>query len=249
VCGSAGSVATAALLDSIPGAVFTAGDNVYMSGTASEYRNCYEPTWGRHKSRTRPTAGNHDYVTGGAAYYDYFGDSAGPRGQGYYSYTVGSWRIIALNSEIDHRQGSPQLTWLREELSATAYQCTIAIWHKPLFTSGPNGANLQTRDFWRVLHEFGADIIINGHDHVYERFARQDPDGRPDNVRGIRQFTVGTGGVQPYSFQAVRPNSEFRHREWGVLVLRLDTGTYQWEFVPVPGSNPGANDTGTGQCH
>jgi hypothetical protein len=248
VCGSAGSVATANLLDSIPGTVFTAGDNAYMRGTEAEFRDCYEPTWGRHRSRTRPTPGNHEYESGAQGYFDYFGDRAGPRGLGYYAYTLGSWRVIGLNSEIDHRPGSAQLTWLRDELTNSPFPCTIAIWHKPLFTSGPNGENRQTRDFWRVLYEFSADIVINGHDHLYERFAPQDPDARPDPTRGIRQFTVGTGGVQPYSFLGTKPNSEYRHNAWGVLVLRLFQGQYQWEFVPVPGSPPGANDSGTGQC-
>lgn len=250
VCGSEGSVKTANLIDGIPGTVFTAGDNVYMMGTAAEYRDCYEPTWGRHRSRTRPTAGNHDYATNsGAPYYDYFGESAGPRGLGYYSYILGDWRIIALNSEIDHRPGSQQLNWLRDELAANAYHCTAAIWHKPMFTSGPNGPNPSTRDFWRVLYDAGADLILNGHDHLYERFAPQDPEGRPDEARGIRQITVGTGGATPYFFGPARSNSVARLTGWGVLVLRLDTGTYQWDFVPVAGSGPGQTDTGNGQCH
>ena len=247
-CSSPGAEATAQLLDRISGTVFTAGDNAYPNGSAAQFRDCYDPSWGRHKRRTRPTPGNHDYVDPTAsAYYDYFGDNAGPRGLGYYSYTAGAWRIYALNSELPPGGMQSQAQWLREELNQNP-ACSIAIWHKPLFTSGPNGANPHMQEFWRILYNANVDVVINGHDHLYERFAPQDPDGRPD-ARGIRQFTVGTGGVPLYSFGATKPNSDVRASVWGVLVLFLGDGSYEWNFLPagIPGAN--FQDSGRASCH
>jgi 3',5'-cyclic AMP phosphodiesterase CpdA len=246
-CREPGAEATARLLDTIAGTVFTTGDNVYRSGTPQEFRDCYGPTWGRHLSRTRPVPGNHDYETPGAAgYYEYFGQNAGPAGLGYYSYTVGPWLVVALNSEVDVRAGSPQIQWLRGELASTRSRCTLAYFHRPLFSSGRNGDNPDLRDTWRTLYEAGVEVVLNGHDHLYERFAPQDPDGRADAARGIRQFTVGTGGAAPYPITAVRANSEMRGSEWGVLVLRLSEGSYAWEFVPAAGG--GLRDSGTDVC-
>jgi hypothetical protein len=132
-CGATQDEATAKLLDSIDGTVFTAGDNAYSSGTAAQFRDCYEPTWGRHKARTRPAPGNHDYYTSGAAaYYSYFGDNAGLAGRGYYSYDLGAWHIVSLNSEIDASATSVQAQWLRDDLAAHASTCTLAYWHKPI---------------------------------------------------------------------------------------------------------------------
>lgn len=249
-CGEArvNADSTAALLDQIAGTVFTAGDNAYPSGRPVDFENCYGPNWGRHRARTRPTPGNHDYETAGASgYYAYFGQSAGPTGLGYYTYDVGPWRIIALNSEINARQGSGQYEWLRGELQNRQVLCTAAIWHRPLFTSGPNGENRDMIDLWRLLYEFGAEIVINGHDHLYERFAPQTPDGRPDTARGIRQFTVGTGGVPLYQTSAIKTNSEVvATTSHGVLKLTLTASDYHWEFVPV--SSTGFRDSGTGTC-
>jgi hypothetical protein len=246
-CGTGGADATSRLLDRIPGTVFTTGDNAYMSGTADEFRRCYEPAWGRHRARTRPVAGNHEYGSGGGAYFDYFGANAGPRGDGYYSYAVGSWNVIALNSEIPSGPASPQMTWLRGELSSRRSACTAVLWHRPLFTSGRNGDNPDMRDVWRTLYEFDVDLVINGHDHTYERFAPQDPNGRPDPTRGLRQFIVGTGGAPLYEFATVRANSEVRAAVWGVAVFTLSPGAYQWEFVPVDGAT--FTDAGSGTCH
>jgi len=245
-CDSPGVAATAALLDRISGIVFTTGDNAYPHGTDANFRDCYEPQWGRHLSRTRPVPGNHDYDQGGGGYYNYFGENAGPFGVGYYSYGAGTWRVIALNSEIPVGPGSGQLQWLRNEL-ANAPRCTMVYWHKPLFTSGPNGPNRDMREIWRTLYEFNADLIVNGHDHLYERFAPQDPDGRPDPSRGIRQITVGTGGGQLYTPVMSAPNTEAIGIGFGVLKLTLAESGYQWEFVPVPG-NP-FTDRGIGECH
>jgi acid phosphatase type 7 len=247
-CKLPGSEATARLLDRIPGTVFTAGDNAYPSGTADDYRNCYHPTWGRHIRRTRPTPGNHDYEhTGGIPYFEYFGSAAGPLGLGYYSYEVGAWHVIALNSEISMQAGSPQAEWLREDLTDSGARCTVAIWHRPLFSSGENGDNPDTRQFWRTLFEFGAEIVITGHDHSYERFAPQNPDGQPDPARGLRQFVVGTGGAGLRPFMGTRRNSEARGSVWGVLVLTLEDGSYRWEFQPIEGAT--FRDSGAGQCH
>lgn len=246
-CGTGGAEATGRLLDRLEGTVITLGDNAYMSGTLDEYQRCYEPSWGRHRARTKPSPGNHEYETGGAGYYTYFGASAGQPGAGYYSYAMGSWRVIALNSEIPSGPGSPQGDWLRAELGKRRSGCTAVYWHRPLFTSGRNGNNPDMRDVWRTLYEFDVDLVINGHDHTYERFAPQDPDGRLDPARGIRQFIVGTGGAPLYEFPRVQPNSEARAAVWGVGVFTLSEGGYQWEFVPVDGA--GFHDIGSASCH
>lgn len=247
-CGGRGAEATALLLDGISGTVFTTGDNAYMSGSGAEYQNCYGPTWGRHRARTRPVPGNHEYGTPQAsAYFDYFGANAGPPGLGYYSYTIASWNVIALNSEIDLSGNSAQLQWLRDQLSANRGRCTAVYWHRPLFSSGPNGRNSDMQPLWQVLYDADADIVINGHDHLYERFAPQDPDGRPDPARGIRQFTIGTGGVPVYPLMRTAANSEARGSVWGVVSFTLDNGGYKWEFVPVDGES--FRDSGAALCH
>ena len=239
--------ATARLLDTIGGTIFTTGDNAYFHGSRENYRDCYEPTWGRHKGRTRPTPGNHEYESpGAAAYFDYFGINAGPYGVGYYSFDLGSWYAISLNSNVPTQRGSTQGMWLSDILGeSSSFRCTVVYWHHPLFSSGPNGDNGSMRDFWRILYEAGVEIVLNGHDHVYERFAPQDPDGRPDPVRGIRQFTVGTGGASITTFPTQRPNSEVRLATYGVLKLTLSADAYEWEFVPVSGPR----DSGRGTCH
>ncbi len=246
-CGNGGvPQATARLLDSIGGTVFALGDNAYPSGRAQDYRDCYDPAWGRHKGRTRPVAGNHEYDTAsGAAYYDYFGPNAGPPGAGYYSFELGNWHVIALNSNIAVGRASAQAAWLRADLAGSSAKCTIAYWHFPLFSSSKHGNQAQMREFWRILYDAGADLALGAHDHVYERFGPQDPDGSPDQERGIREFIAGTGGAPPYPFVDVKPNSEVRMSANGVLKLALKSGGYDWDFVPVSG--PG--DSGSGTCH
>lgn len=240
------SVATAALLDNIGGTVFTLGDNAYFQGTRQQFRDCYDTTWGRHKDRTLPVAGNHEYESPGAApYFEYFGDIAGTPGQGHYSATIGGWHVIALNSNIAVGAGSAQATWLQNELTQRRAKCTLAMWHHPLFTSGSNGATLAMREFWRILYDADADLILAAHEHMYERFAPQDPDGRPDPVRGIRQFVAGTGGALLYQTVSVHPNSQVRISAFGVLKLTLSPDRYQWEFIPVSGQT----DSGSGVCH
>jgi hypothetical protein len=254
-CSSSGDEATAALLDGIPGTVYTLGDNVYDSGTASEYANCYHPSWGRHKARTMPTPGNHEYNTLNATgYYGYFGAVAGDPSQGYYSYDLGDWHVIVLNSNlscavISCAASSPQVAWLRADLTNNSKACTIAYWHHPRFNSGAShGNNTAVGPFWDVLYEFNADVILNGHEHVYERFAPQTPGAVADGVRGIRQFTVGTGGRSHYTFGSIQPNSEVREgNTYGVLKLTLRSNGYDWQFVPVAGAS--FTDTGSGTCH
>jgi acid phosphatase type 7 len=248
-CGSPGSNATANLLDGILGTVFTAGDNAYPHGNAGNFRDCYEPTWGRHRDRTYPTAGNHEYESPGAGpYFDYFGDRAGPRGLGYYTYDVATWRVFALNSEIDARESSVQVQWLRSELTSRPSECAVAIWHRPRFSSGPNGNQADMRDLFRATYDLGVELVLNGHDHLYERFSPQDHDGRPDFARGVRQFTVGTGGVALYvPLNPARANSERIGQAWGVLKLTLRPRAYDWEFIPA--GDTSFRDTGSGTCH
>lgn len=247
-CGSPGSELTARLLDATPGTVFTTGDNVYDAGTREEYRDCYTPAWGRHRDRTRPSPGNHEYETPGASpYYEYFGDRAGSSGTGYYSYELGSWLILSLNSEIDSRRGSAQERWVHDQLSAHDGKCSLAYWHRPLFSSGIHGSNGDMRDLWRTLYGLGADVVVSGHDHLYERFAPQDPNGRRDPERGVRQFVVGTGGGDLTRPGSGQPNSETRGSVWGVLKLTLTDDAYDWQFLPA---EPGAfHDSGRSTCH
>jgi hypothetical protein len=249
-CGSSGDEATAMLLDGIQGTVFTAGDNAYDDGTAANFSQCYEPSWGRHKARTRSAPGNHDYHTPGAAdYYAYYAANAGEAGKGYYSYDLGDWHIVSLNSNVSMSSGSAQEAWLRADLAATTRPCTLAYWHHARFSSSSNHGNQgQTAPLWDALYDAGAEIVVSGHDHTYERFAPQTPTGAADPVRGIREFVVGTGGAGHYGFGVPEPNSESRNNDtFGVLKLTLGPGTYAWEFIPVAGMT--FTDSGSGSCH
>jgi PKD repeat protein len=241
--------ATAAIIDRYPGAaVYTLGDNAYPDGTAAQYSQCYDPTWGRFKDRTHPAPGNHDYhVTGAAGYFGYFGALAGPAGRGYYSYDLGGWHIISLDSEIDASASSPQATWLTQDLRDHPATCTLAYWHKPLFTSGHHSPATAMRPLFTILYDNGADVVLSGHNHQYERFAPQRPDQTRDEAKGIRYFVAGGGGAGLYDFPRTEPNSEVRHQGWGVLKLTLEATGYSWEFLPVAGSS--FTDTGTGSCH
>lgn len=246
VCGSQGAAATAALLDQIDGIVFTAGDNAYFHGSAENYRDCYEPTWGRHKDRTRPAPGNHEYETAGAAaYFAYFGDRAGPPGRGYYSFNIGTWHIISLNSNVAAGEGSPQLQWLREDLAANPAHCTAAIWHHPLFSSGPNGPSSVMRTVYGVLRQARVEFVINGHEHFYERFERLTELGQPAGD-GLRQFIAGTGGADLYRFERRAPGSLVQIAAHGVLKMTLLPDRFTWEFVTAPIG--AVSDTDTGFC-
>jgi 3',5'-cyclic AMP phosphodiesterase CpdA len=248
VCGSNASETTASLIDAIGGTVITLGDNTLFSGAAAEFRDCFGPSWGRHRFRMRPSPGNHEYETSGALpYFQYFGSSAGPPGLGYYSYDAGSWHVISLNSNVPADAASPQVRWLQEDLESSRAPCTLAYWHHPLFSSGQNGNNTYMRDVWRVLYASDVDVVVNGHDHSYERFAPIDADGRPDSRRGIREFVVGTGGGPLYRHPTVQPLSEVRASVYGVLKLVLHAAAYDWEFIPVTGAS--FRDAGSGACH
>jgi len=226
------------------------GDLVYNAGTLAEYLNCYAPTYGKFMARAFPAPGNHDYgVPAGADYYTYFGARAGPGKRGYYSFDVGSWHIVSLNSNIDMTKGSAQEAWLRADLAAASgRKCTLAYWHHPRFSSSStHGDDPRSADIWRVLLEFGADVVLVGHDHTYERFAPQDADANADPSRGIRQFVIGTGGASLYRFGAPKPNSEVRGAgSFGVAKFVLGDGSYSWEFLPAAGST--FTDRGEADC-
>jgi hypothetical protein len=249
-CAGAGDEATAKLLDGLGGTVATLGDNVYESGSAQQYADCYAPTWGRHKARTRPAPGNHDYQTAGAAgYFGYFGGAAGTPGEGWYSYDLGAWHVVVLNSNLALAAGSAQERWLRADLAANPAACTLAYWHHPRFSSGGSHGNFAgAAAAWQALYAAGADVVLGGHEHNYERFAPQDPSGKADPAFGLRQFVVGTGGKGHYGFAAAKANSEARNADaFGVLRLTLRPGGYDWAFVPVAGQS--FADRGTGACH
>jgi acid phosphatase type 7 len=252
-CSSDGDEATARLVGGIEGTVLTLGDNAYEDGTAQDFSECYEPTWGQFKERTRPVPGNHDYETEGAsAYFDYFGEVAGQPGKGYYSYDLGRWHIVALNSnceDVGCAASSPQLRWLKADLAKDPKTCTLAYFHYPLFSSGEYRPGIrEVKPLWEALYAAGVDVVLNGHDHNYQRFAPQDPNGKADPQRGIREFVVGTGGRSHYSILDPIANSEvYNDESYGVLKLTLHPHSYEWEFVPVEGET--FSDSGSAQCH
>ncbi|HYT69997.1 MAG TPA: PKD domain-containing protein [Gemmatimonadales bacterium] len=249
-CDNTKDEATALLLDDIPGTVFTTGDNIRASGSLSDFTSCYDPSWGRHKARTRPSLGAYEYQTAGAAgYFDYFALAGGERDKGYYTYELGDWHIVVLNSNIDMTVGSPQEQWLRTDLAASTKRCTLAYWAHPRFSSYSTAVRSGVKPLWDDLYAAGAEVVLNGHYRLYERFAPQTPDEVADPQNGIRQFTVGTGGHGVDAFGTTpRPNSEVRiSGTYGVLQLTLGDGVYSWQFVPVAGQT--ATDSGSGTCH
>jgi hypothetical protein len=260
MCQTTGDEETAKLIDAMPGTVLPLGDLAYQDGSKADFDNCYVPTWGRFKDRSRPVLGNHEYVQKGATpYFDYWGDAAGDRTKGYYSFDIGSWHIVALNSTCAEAggcsKGSPMEQWLRQDLAAHPNRCILAMWHHPRYYSPskqPTTSKLEPTDrkmisFWVALMEAGADVVLGGHRHVYERFARQDAEGNATPA-GIRQFVVGTGGGPHDRFTGpVAPNSEVRKAEsYGVLQLTLHADSYDWRFVPVAGDT--FTDSGSDTC-
>jgi hypothetical protein len=239
---------TAQLIDKIPGTVFTAGDDAYPNGTTEDFQKCYDPTWGRFKARTYPTPGNHEYNSpNGDPYYAYFGSRAGAVGKGYYSYDLGEWHVVALNSNIDAQTGSEQERWLKADLAAHPKACTLAYWHHPVFSSGLHGNNPKMKDIWQTLYDAGVDVVVNGHDHQYERFAAQNPEGKAEPKRGIREFVVGTGGAELRELASLRPNSEVQNTAtYGVIKFVLQPKSYSWQFIPIPGKT--FTDKGTQAC-
>jgi calcineurin-like phosphoesterase family protein len=252
-CKSTAARSTGELISARQGAVLALGDLAYPTGTADQFRNCYDPVWGSFKNRTYPVPGNHEYMTAGAAgYYAYFGAAAGDPTKGYYSYDLGRWHIVALNSNCDAvggcDAGSPQEQWLRADLAKHPAACTLAYMHFPLYSSGEHGNNPEVRPLWQALYDFNAELVLAGHDHDYERFAPQDANGKLNQNRGIRQFVVGTGGASHYHVGAPEPNSEIHNdTTFGVLELVLHPGGYDWTFLPA-GDGTFA-DRGSGICH
>jgi hypothetical protein len=243
-CSSDRDEATAALVRDIRGTVFTTGDNAYPDGSARQFRRCYDPSWGSFLRRTRPSPGNHDYHTPGASgYFGYFGDRAGPDTRGFYVYARGSWRIYSLNSERITRR---QLEWLEADLAAHPSRCSMAYFHHPRFSSGYHGNDRRVRGFWARLYDAGVELVVNGHDHDYERFAPMRPNGTR-HWKGIREFVVGTGGTALRPFAEVQPHSVARQADvHGVLKLRLGDNGYRWRFLSVDGS---WTDAGSARCH
>src|SRR5215210_7262597 len=276
-CTSTGDEATAKLLGSISGTVFTAGDNAYTEGSPTQYANCYDNYrlsdgsifdtartnwWGQYKARTMPAVGNHEYrTTGASGYFDYFGAAAGEPGKGYYSYNWGAWHIVVLDSECKYwatgfidgpsqcssQRQANMIAWLKADLAAHPTVCTLAYFHQPRFSSGFGGNDLSTQPIWDALYAAKADVVISGHDHNYERFARQTPSGALDTSRGIREFVVGTGGASHGGFGTIKANSQVRNSTtYGVLKLTLNSASYSWKFVPVAGKT--FTDSGTTSC-
>lgn len=247
---------TLALIRAIrPDVVLPLGDEQYVDGRLAKFRRSYDLSWGTVRGRSRPVPGNHEYgVPRAAGYFRYFGARAGTGGHGWYGYDLAGWHLVALDSNCDVvgcRAGSPQYRWLEADLRAHPAACTIAYFHHPRFSSGPHGDDPEaawTRDLWRLLYAQGVDVILNGHDHLYERFAPMTPAGAVDHAAGIREFVVGTGGAEHYWIERVRWASRVRNaRTFGVLRLDLHADGYDWRFVPVAGSS--FEDSGSGRCH
>jgi hypothetical protein len=233
-------------------AVLALGDTQYEDGSLTKYQQSFDPSWGRAKSIIHPAVGNHEYLTAGASgYYNYFGAAAGDKTKGYYSYDVGAWHIIALNSNCSQvggcGVGSPQEQWLKADLAGHPNLCTLAYWHHPRFSSGEHGSNASYDAFWKDLYAAGAEIVLNGHDHDYERFAPQNPSGAAD-LNGIQEFVVGTGGKSHYAFTSIKGNSVVRNSDtYGILTLTLHAISYDWQFAPESGKT--FADSGTMNCH
>jgi hypothetical protein len=243
---------TARMMDTTSAdAIFTAGDNAYPLGSTDDFK-CYDNAWGRFKSKTFPVPGNHEYYQPGALpYFQYFGARAGEGGfrTGYYSFNLGNWHVVALNSPLQASGGIDQMMWLKEDLQNSNAKCTLAIWHYPVFTSGPSNGSPESRvmrEAWQVLFDSGADLIVNGHDHLYERFAPQSPDGRRNDATGITQITAGTGGAPLYQFSGSTANSAAQMRAYGLLKLTLQATSFDSVFLPVSGA---PFDQYHGSCH
>lgn len=237
MCGRPAVEQTARLVAGLAGDLLLAGDLAYPQGTTANFRDCFNPFWGQFRGRWHAVPGNHEYDSPGALpYFAYFGEAAGEDGSGYYSFTAGDWVILMLNSNVPATQGSPQWEFVRAQLQAQRTPCTMAVWHHPLFSSGPNGNNNFMRDMWSLLEAARVEVVLNGHDHLYERFARQTADGRADPANGIRQFTAGTGGADAYNFVRVAPNSEERIVRFGVIRFTLRPAQVEWEFLGIDGS-------------
>lgn len=252
-CTSPWDEATATLVNNMPGTVAALGDLAYQDGTLAEFNACYQPSWGQFKARTKPAPGNHEYVTPGAAgYFAYWGAAAGNPTQGWYSYDLGGWHVVSLNSNCPSiggcQAGSPQEAWLRADLAAHKTTCTLAYWHHPLFSGGDVTNEPDMAPLWQALYDANADLVLVGHAHNYQRFAPQNAFGVADGLRGIREIVVGTGGKSPLHTVAAIANTEVMNAStWGVLALTLRNSGYDWHFVPVAGQS--FTDSGSQACH
>jgi hypothetical protein len=246
-CGSPGMSRTARLLQGMSGTLILAGDLAYMRGRAEDFKNCFDPDFGRFRSRFRPVPGNHEYEDPGAnGYFSYFGDAAGPTRTGYYSFRAGPWHVLMLNSEAPASSNSAQYLWTRDELRTNPSRCTMAVWHRPFATSGPNGPTPYMRDLWQLLMDHQAELVISGHDHFYERFGPMDAAYQPSE-KGLRQFIAGSGGAPLYRAVSRFPNSAIVIEAFGVLRMTLQPGFYDWEFIDATTNATG--DRGQAQCH
>lgn len=251
VCHQAGTAALISLLH--PDAVLALGDNQYENGALDDFLRSYGASWGRFKGITHPAVGNHEYLTPNASgYFSYFGTAAGDPAKGYYSYDLGAWHIVVLNSECSHaggcKAGSPQERWLRADLAAHPTRCTLAYWHEPRFGSGKQGINVRVTPLWQALYDSGAEVVLSGHVHDYERFAPQDAHGNLDRQHGVVQFVVGTGGANHTPIRHAIANSVVHNdTAFGVLQLTLEPDGYAWRFVPEPGQT--FTDSGSARCH
>jgi hypothetical protein len=246
LCGSAGALATGRLIEATLGDVFLVGDIAYPNGSLQAFRECFEPSWGHASDRWHPVPGNHEYESPNASpYFQFFAHDAGPPGLGYYRFVAGEWLVLMLNSNIDTGPGSPQFQFVRESLQGRPFQCQMAMWHHPLFSSGPNGPHPHMRPIFELLQQNGVDVVVNAHDHLYERFSRQDADGRL-NENGIRQFTVGTGGASLTRAVRATPNSSLVLSTFGVMRFALRPDSYEWEFLETGGT---LGDNGSTPCH
>jgi hypothetical protein len=244
---------TAALVRRVPDAtVLALGDLAYDDGTARDFEQCYDPSWGEFRSRTRPVPGNHEYKTPGAApYFDYFGSIAGTPEKGWYSFDLGAWHIVALNSNCSRvgcEAGSEQERWLRDDLRVHGPRCTLAFWHHPRFSSGvTHGGSKSVQDLWQALMDNDVELALSGHEHLYERTAPLDARGKVDDAHGVRQFVVGTGGGNFYELGETITGSEAAFVETsGVMRMVLRTDGYDWRFLP--GHAEGKSDTGSAAC-
>lgn len=246
-CGSSVMGQLSRLMTRLGGDVFLAGDLAYPNGTLAEFQRCFDPDLGRFRSRFWAAPGNHDYQTANAdGYFSYFGDRAGPARRGYHSVRSATWQVLMLNSNIAIGRNSAQLEWVRQELTANPSRCSMAVLHHPFDSSGPNGPNPNQRDLWDVMHGLGVDVVVSGHDHMYERHAPQDASQRADPARGIRLFIAGTGGAPPYARARAAQHSEMLLSNHGLLRLKLEPALYEWEFQDVNGT---VLDRGLNICH
>ena len=245
-CGSDGDERTAALLDSYRGTVLALGDTAYDHGTPEEFQNCFGPSWGRHKRRIRPAPGNHEYNSRASGYFQYFGRAAGLAGRGYYSFDLGSWHIVSLNSERDTGATGAQVRWLRRDLARARARCTLAFWHRPRWSGGEYSDDGRTAPLWNALYDARADVVLSGHDHNYQRYPPMNKRGAIQRARGIRSFVVGTGGVRLYEVRADSRRRTANDSTWGLLRLTLRPAGYDWRFLSVAGG--GYRDSGSGTC-